>query len=404
MRKLIAFLMIFSMLFTALPVAVAVSKTEYTLPTKTGTVLQSTPDRGIAPQTEAARHPLIEGESPVTGLPWEGEYLPMLVQIGNLITSTKIGGRTIKTSGVGKAAPWGGQYADIVYESMIVKNDATRLTFLYSDCFALGEPKGEVGPVRSTRIGQLILREEWQAGFVYGGGFAGTFSWRDQQTPELLAQTGALTQGVLLNMLDARYTDYRRRVKGVKAPNNRSVNLIGLRETIPDTFVSQPRPFLFSDESPYTEGYDAADTIHLDWGREVTISHFVYDASQNVYLRYCGAGTKAAKWAPFVSYATADDRSEEHQQQFTFSNVIIQRVEYTYENEKTILSDMQLIGKGNADIFISGRYIPGYWVRASMADPTVYYDDQGNELVLARGKTYIAQFPPEGLCTFTSEP
>lgn len=38
---------------------------------------------------------------------------------------------------------------------------------------------------------------------------------------------------------------------------------------------------------------------------------------------------------------------------------------------------MQSVGKGNADIFIGGRYIPGYWVRESIESPTVFLDDQG---------------------------
>ena len=58
-------------------------------------------------------------------------------------------------------------------------------------------------------------------------------------------------------------------------------------------------------------------------------------------------------------------------------------------------------GKGNADIFIGGRYIAGYWVREDTESPTVFYDDQGNELQFTRGKTYIANFPPEALLTFT---
>ena len=40
--------------------------------------------------------------------------------------------------------------------------------------------------------------------------------------------------------------------------------------------------------------------------------------------------------------------------------------------------------------------------RAEMDGDGVYtlYDDQGNELQLTRGKTFIAHFPPESLLTF----
>ena len=88
----------------------------------------------------------------------------------------------------------------------------------------------------------------------------------------------------------------------------------------------------------------------------------------------------------------------------TFSNVIVQRVEYTYTPATTRSwpHSCRVSGKGNADIFIGGRYIPSYWVRESQDDPTVYYDDQGNEIQLSRGKTFIAQMPPDCLLTFTS--
>ena len=64
---------------------------------------------------------------------------------------------------------------------------------------------------------------------------------------------------------------------------------------------------------------------------------------------------------------------------------------------------MQSVGKGNADIFIGGRYIPGYWVRESTDSPTVFLDDQGNEIVLTRGKTFIANLPPTARLVYTTE-
>ena len=101
-----------------------------------------------------------------------------------------------------------------------------------------------------------------------------------------------------------------------------------------------------------------------------------------------------------MTFAEAEDRSEENQEQMSFSNVIIQRVGYEYTNNSKIMPVMQSVGKGNADIFIGGRYIPGYWVRESVSSPTVYFDDKGNEIQLTRGKTFIADFPPEALLTY----
>ena len=102
-----------------------------------------------------------------------------------------------------------------------------------------------------------------------------------------------------------------------------------------------------------------------------------------------------------MTFAEAEDRSEENQEQMSFSNVIIQRVGYEYTNNSKIMPVMQSVGKGNADIFIGGRYIPGYWVRESIESPTIFLDDKGNEIQLTPGKTFIAHFPPESLLTYS---
>lgn len=390
MKKLISLLLAFVLLMGCAS-ALAESKVRpntYTLPLE-GTVLQSSPDRGIKPQGALERNPIISGESPTTGLPWDGDYLPMIVQISNPEGSEKIGGKTVKASGIGERAPWGGQYADIVFEGILYRTGETRISFLFNDSFAEGEPTS-VGPVRSARIGHVLLREEWQSGFVYAGGPKA----EENNIAAMFAELGVSKSGVLFNLLDGKYEDLKGRVPGVKSPDNLTANVIGLRGLIPGDYMPQPRAFLFSDFSPYTDGYEIAYNINMDWGRKNSISHFYYDETENLYLRYSGD-------APYMTYAREDDRNAETEEQMSFSNVIIQRVPYEYTNNNKIMPVMQSVGKGNADIFIGGRYVPGYWVREDIESPTIFLDDQGNELQLTRGKTFISHFPPENLLTFS---
>ena len=372
----------------AIPAFAETKANTYSLPLD-GTVLQNETDRNIQTATPAARNPIIAGESPTTGLAWTGVYLPMLVQISNPTGSVKINGKTVKSAGVGERAPWGGQYADVVYEGILYRTGETRITFVFSDSLDSGNPSS-CGPVRSARIGHVLLREEWQSGFVYAGGPRK----EENNISEMFAELGASDKGVLFNLLDGKWQDYKVRVKGLKAPDNYDANIVGLRTLIPTDYVASARAFLFSDTCPYTEGYDMAYNINLDWGHEKWTSSFVYDENENLYYRYSGG-------APYISYASATDRTEENQTWMSFSNVIIQRIPYEYTNNSKIMPVMQSVGKGNADIFIGGRYIAGYWVREAVDGPTVYYDDQGNELKFTRGKTFIADFPPEALCTFT---
>ena len=46
-----------------------------------------------------------------------------------------------------------------------------------------------------------------------------------------------------------------------------------------------------------------------------------------------------------MTFAEAEDRSEENQEQMSFSNVIIQRVGYEYTNNSKIMPVMQSVGK-----------------------------------------------------------
>ncbi|NLV58469.1 MAG: DUF3048 domain-containing protein [Clostridiales bacterium] len=391
MKRIASLLLVVVLLTASIGSALAATKVKpnkYSIP-KEGTVLQDVPDRGIKPKGDSSRHTMIPGESPTTGLPWSGDYLPMIMQISNSEGSVKVNGKTVKSAGIGERAPWGGQYADIVFEGILYRTGATRISFLFSDSFIENQPTS-AGPVRSARIGHVLLREEWESGFIYAGGPRK----EENNIKELFAQTGADEKGVLFDLLSGNWLELKYRVKGVKAPDNYNANVLGFRQQIPPTYASTPRPFLFADESPYTQGYEFASTINLDWGDKKYISHFFYDEAENLYLRFSGD-------APYMTFASAEDRSAENQEQMSFSNVIIQRVNYEYVNNNKIMPNMQSIGQGNADIFIGGRYIPGYWVRKSINEPTVFYDDQGSEIQLTRGKTFIAHFPPESLLTFT---
>lgn len=396
MKKILAIMLMAAMLLSTVPAMAAKEKkvdpgTDYTMDTKGTVVLQNVADRGITPQPgEIDINPIVEGESPTTGMPYDTNslYLPMLVQISNPEGSEKINGKKVTAAGIGERAPWGGQYADIVYEGILYRSGQTRITFLFSDSFAEGLPVS-AGPVRSARIGHVLLREEWQGGIVYAGGPRA----EENNIAAMFAELGASDKGVAFNLLDAKYEEVKYRVKGVKAPDNYNVNPLGIRALVPTTTVATPHPWLFTDVSPYTDGYEMAYNVNLDWGHKRYISHFHYDEANNLYLRFSGD-------APYMTFADAEDRSEENEEQLAFSNVIIQRVGYEYTNNSKIMPVMQSVGQGNADIFIGGRYIPGYWVRESIESPTVFFDDQGKEIQLTRGKTFIAHFPPESLLTY----
>ena len=313
-------------------------------------------------------NPEIPGQSPTTGLSWTGNYMPMLVQIDNA------------DGGIGKRAPWGAADADIIYETPLHKGGETRLSFLFSDVI----PKS-VGPVRSARITHVELREEWDAGFLYFGGqpYAGT------NVDDKLRETGATKKPILFSGMvsgSKPWKKYYTRVKNLVNPHNVDANVKAMQALIPADFKAPSRPYLFTDELP--ELGDFASNISITLAKKDYCSSFTYDPTANVYLRYVHG-------EPYIDKTTKE--------QLSFSNLIIQRTDVTFYHG---ISDRPLtvnIGSGNADIFIGGRYIPGYWVRTGMNQRTVFFDQEGNEIKLQRGKTFISMIDYSTPVTYTAE-
>ncbi|MBE5804806.1 MAG: DUF3048 domain-containing protein [Clostridiales bacterium] len=322
-----------------------------------------------------------EGMSPTTGLPLEdleqvegfaglavtGRYMPMLVQIDNT------------DGGVDKRAPWGVSFADIVYETPLHKNGNTRLTFLFSDLIP-----DSVGPVRSARMGHVWLREEWDAGFLYYG-----YSEYDSADcgAELrkwkVEDKGLAFSGTVSN--SKPWKQYYTRRKGVAAPHNVDANVSAMYDLIDKDFVAPNHTFLFTDELP--EG-EQADEIHINTGHKSYSSTLIYDIDTNLYNRYLGTGDDLT---PYEDLDTQDH--------IGFSNVIIQFTEVKWprvDAPVAFQAGQKYYDKkgsyevgGNADFFMGGVRVKGYWNREDMESRTVFYTADGEELQLQRGKTLI---------------
>lgn len=341
-------------------------------------VLQNEKDRKIKTEGKLSDgnyivNPDIPGESPTTGEPWEGTYMPMLVQISNF------------SGGVFQMAPWGALDADIYYEALVEKSGATRLSYLYSNAM----PEA-CGPVRSARVVHAWLQAEWDAGFMYyGGQTAGKANIKD-----VFRKTGVNQKGLLFCGTDGAGKPWKQedryvRVKGrATAPNNVSGNVRSMQTIMPEGFSAPHRPYLFADELP--ENGVAANVISIDWGKSAYNDTFVYDDLDEVYYRY----------VQDTLYVNRELEATE-ETPITVSNLIIQRVDTKWYSG--ISGEAEVIGEGNADIFIGGRYIAGYWARTAFDQRTVFFDENGKELELQRGKTFIVIADYDQHVTYTAD-
>ncbi len=77
-------------------------------------------------------------------------------------------------------------------------------------------------------------------------------------------------------------------------------------------------------------------------------------------------------------------------EQLTVSNVVFKvSVGGVLEPVEKDYLEFAVEGSGRAFIFTNGKVIEGTWSRTSETEPNMYYDENGNEIVLNQGKTWV---------------
>ena len=258
---------------------------------------------------------------------WASEQ-PILVSVGLSSDTVKVDGRNIKAAGVGKRTPWGIHEADVIYETMCYQTGQTRLGCLFRSRF----PES-VGPVRSARVSHFALQAEWNAALVYNGD-AGSAAWDwldmdgfDRNSEQLLN-----TQKI------PWIRSFRSREKGIKAPDNLSLNVKALAATL-ELEPSEPLPKTLSvvDGTAVTE-------ITLHWGNDESQSKLLYDPASQQYLMY-------RRSVPFLSAFSPQDRTVGVQ--LAFDCVIVQHANYQWP--QTVVPVMTGIGTGSAHLYVNGQ-------------------------------------------------
>lgn len=321
---------------------------------------------GVSPTTGLALADLetVEG---FAGLAVTGRYMPMLVQIDNT------------DGGVNARSPWGVSYADIIYETPLYSDGMTRLSYLFSDLIP-----DSVGPIRSARLGHVWLREEWDAGFLYYG----QQEYEKTNAKSEIYKLKVWDKGLAFSGLVSEHKDWKEfytRRPDLPSPHDVDANVAAMYRLIKTDFVPRNHTFLFTDELP--EG-EQADEVRISTGHKDYSSALIYDVDTNQYYRYMGTGDHLT---PYVDQDTDE--------QVGFANVIIQFTEVDYYGTDAPVTfnvgKKYFNGKGsydvggNADFFMGGVRVKGYWHRDNMESRTVFYTKDGKELELQRGKTLI---------------
>jgi len=244
--------------------------------------------------------------------------------------------------------------ADIVYE-IEAEGLITRLMALF-----YGNPPEFVGPIRSARPYYMQLAKEWDAYYAHVGGsddaFAKAVEWKIRDIDDTRGH-----RGFFLDKQRQRphstYLNFAEALKG-KEENGKFKDWV---------FVDIPEI-----EPTYTEisvRYTGSNRVRYEW-----------DNDNKVYLR-------------FINDKVHDDR-ETGQQIFT-NNIVIQYANHRSLQTKLLHIWVDVVGEGKAEYFLGGQYYQGTWEKKNMTGPTIYYNDNGEQVSFVKGKTWIQVVRPD---------
>jgi hypothetical protein len=238
-----------------------------------------------------------------------------------------------------------------------------------------GEFPEKVGPLRSIRVPFVRIFNEWQTALVHYGG-AGPVAQNGSKNPDSVNALALLQKSYVPYRFDAVAginDSYFFRTTDKAAPHNAYINLKEASQDFPDVWVKDHFTF---DEEDFSTSSVPATTIEIDYPTETANKvTYEFDTTKKVYNRFINE-----KEHMDVLYDT----------QITATNVIVQYLEHTEVNGYVLV---ELKYQGDADYFVNGKHITGYWVKDFEGDVTHWFTDDEEELVLLPGTTYIQIVP-----------
>lgn len=319
-------------------------------------------DREI--QVKKTKDPAVKkGVSQITGLKSTEAYQPVLVEFNN------------ENGGIYATAPKGITKASVIYEYQTSTNGTMGMSAIFQDDL----PKS-VGPIGNATIGGLLVEDDWKCGYIYNSiptEADGSVSELGYSMQTWIDRYDLMKRHLIYPANVSKTKEWKKYFKYDKeliTDESQLVDVSGIRELLDKNEVSpSPAYFAFMDKPDSFEGEVFVKEIDIRTSSRTFSSGFVYNEEDHQYYRWIGENNQ---------YGDVDADEQLH-----VSNLIIQRVEYNTSNKNMAPIT---IGHGNADIFIRGYYIEGYWVRESSDDHTRFYDSEGNLLKLDPGITFIS--------------
>lgn len=334
---------------TEMPAETAVViETETAAQTETETGTQSAEEE----IPEGMMHSYLTGEIVSNEI---GTKRPYAIMINNVQAA-------LPQSGVGQA--------EMIYEAQ-VEGGITRLMAVFQDV----DNVEKIGSIRSARHYYIDFANDNNAIYVHYGQSRFALERIENENIKTIRGLSSYESSVFYRSSDRNaphnvYTTGEMLAKGLE--------ITGLSKEYPDDF--SPRFLFNTTDTALTDGTDASK-VNIPFDSK---PYFTYNTEDGLYYRY-------QYGEPHI------DREDDTQ--LAFKNIIVQYVaEKSISNEDH--QDLTLNGSGNGLFITDGKAIEVTWERADDSDRTVYYDSDGNPIVLNPGKTFFEIVPDDKSVSF----
>lgn len=238
-----------------------------------------------------------------------------------------------------------------------------------------------IGNIRSCRLYYIYAAKEWDPILIHFGGV--TYMNGVINGPDVNNLSGTYEYGVGGNAPGAGFFF---RSSDRAAPHNAYISASGIKKAATQQGYSlnlrqgyyNPSHFKFAskvnDLSQYKDAEDA-ETIDLASVFPYSKSKLTYDKSEGKYYKNIHGGPQ---------------KDAVTHEQISFENVIIQNTKWETKDEKGYLDFKMIDSTEDGYFFTKGKRIHIHWKKTDDYTPTKYYDDDGKEIELNTGRTYIA--------------
>ncbi len=247
--------------------------------------------------------------------------------------------------------------AEIVYEFM-VEAPYTR----YMGIFLINEPES-IGPIRSSRPYFVTALLEYDPVYVRVGG-----------SPEAKRYIANLKIADIDGLSTSNKVLWKNREVNKKAPHNTYTSMEAIRKTQVERgyrLFGEYEGFKFNEEDRDIDGYSAKEII-IRYFKDNTTT-YSYDPKEKVYYR---------KKDGQVHIDELDNSN------IIAKNIIIQEAKTRIIDNEGRLA-IELVGEGKGKYITNGRAMDIKWIKKSRNSKTYYYDENGKEILLNPGVTWI---------------